>query len=174
MLRLTATELSTALAGLSAPERRELLELLEGRELAEAEKPQDTRPPLRDYLSPATAAEQAHHERLGVHLKRLQSERPLAADADARGYLHWSLELWRAAGEAADRDGYRAVPPAAAPPEPPDEHPLPAATAHDIEVSRALERARRSASVEPAPAVDKLAAYRGFGEWHLPPSHTDD
>ena len=173
MLHLTDLQLTRALAGLNPTERIELLTLLESRERQEAERPEDTRPLLSSYLEPLTETARAHYERLEVHLQRLQSERP-PPDESIRSYLHNHWALWDEAAKLADADGFPAVPPKVAASEPePDRQPLPLATAHDVEVSRGLERAqRRSAPSEPEP--DRLAPFRGIGEWHLPESHHPD
>ena len=137
----------------------------------------DTRPPLSSYLDdePLTEHARLHFDHRDAHMKALQKQRLLPDDADAGTYLRWHLQLWNAAGEAADADGYPASPPKAAP-EPAEPDPRPSLPPHvqlDVEHSRALERAqRRSGPSEPE--LDKLAAYRGFGEWRLPESHHSD
>jgi hypothetical protein len=201
MLRLTPDQLTAALAGLNSAERIELLGLLEARERNEAERPVDTRPPLSSLFhefAPGTAAQKsgdpdeylrkhkAHEERRAVHATRLERQRPSPDDHPSLSEL---FAVFRAAGEAAEADGYPNPGRAPAPtPEEPElntdmedrggrregaARPLPAVIRDDVAQSRARDRAPRRPKPDEVEETDKLAPFRGIGPLDYFP-HIDD
>lgn len=87
---MTPAEIDRILSGMDGPARAEFLELLELKERADAEKPQDNTPQVHDLLTGAVrrasnatddpdgfmAGYEAHREAAARHLKRLRRGRP--------------------------------------------------------------------------------------------------
>ena len=118
MLRLTAEQLTRALNGLNPSEKRELLQLLEERDRAEAERPIDDSPSFDELFRDTTAEEAAasadpegflnahaaHMECYERHAARLEAERPEPSDLIES--MEWFRGICEEASARATADGF--------------------------------------------------------------------
>jgi len=201
-LRLTAEQLSQALAGLSLTDRQQLLSLLQERERLEAEKPIDNRPSLesfvdedRDQAAAASSDPAAYVVAWDAHLDALLriSARRAKVTVPAWGQCPSSealaaefrevVELARAEGCAPPWEVVKPPEPEAPPPDSLEvmkRKSLPRATQRDLQdsaVHTAEERVYASIRTEQRAAAsepeDKLRWFRDQAAPGVPPAWPD-